>query len=203
MPRRNPSRRCKTTSYQEDSASDQERREEKQKTTRKRSVKNVEKTPKHVDSDESDFVPAKSSKEIPDSPNENDYEMEVEPEVNKRQRIPNSKPKRAKRSKPSPPKESQEEKKTMKVSNAKTASGQQLSVQQEEMLASIFKTFDKHSNDRFTLSDLIRVAEDHGQIYTNEEAENMLRFWDKSGTRTISRETFTELAIEAKFMVPS
>lgn len=203
MPRRNPSRRCKTTSYAGDSASDQERQEEKQKTTPKRIVKSVKRTPKKdIDSDESDFMPTKSSNEIPDPSDELNSEIEVEPEVKKRQRNSKVKPKRAKRSKLSPPKESQKEKKANKVLDTPTASGQ-LSTQQEATLSRIFETFDKHSNGRFTLSDLLRVAEDHGQIYTDEEAEDMLRFWDKSGTRTISRETFTELAIESKFMVPS
>lgn len=71
---------------------------------------------------------------------------------------------------------------------------------QIQMLNKFFMEFDLHENGRFNITDIRRVADDYGMDLTLEEAANMLRFWDKSGTQTISREAFTQLAVDSKFV---
>lgn len=68
------------------------------------------------------------------------------------------------------------------------------------MLNKFFSEFDLHGNQRFTVADLRRVADDYGMDLTPEEAANMMRFWDLTGTNTISRDAFTQLAIDSKFV---
>lgn len=77
------------------------------------------------------------------------------------------------------------------------------SAKQQQLLDEVFKVLDRRGNDRIALSDLMRVADDHGIVYSHEEARDMMRFWDSSGTITISKDSFLELAVESKFVVPS
>lgn len=63
-----------------------------------------------------------------------------------------------------------------------------------------FSEFDLHKNGRFTIADIRRVADDYGMDVTPGEAANMMRFWDTLGTNTISRDAFTQLAIDSKFL---
>ena len=78
-----------------------------------------------------------------------------------------------------------------------------LSEKQMGMLGRIFSELDTNKNGRISMSDILRAAEDYGLDYENDDARDMVRFWDSSGTATISRETFTRLAIDSKFMVPA
>lgn len=64
----------------------------------------------------------------------------------------------------------------------------------------IFSVLDPHDNGRITARDIFRVADDHGLPFTTEEVNDCIRFWDSSGTRTISRQAFTEIATECKFV---
>lgn len=77
-----------------------------------------------------------------------------------------------------------------------------LSSRQKEVLSRVFKAFDLNENERISRSDLLRVADNHGVILTTDEAWDMIRFWDTSGTATISRSSFTDLAIECNFITP-
>lgn len=81
------------------------------------------------------------------------------------------------------------------------ASSNQLSDVQSKLLDSLFATFDPHSNGRITVTDLMRVADDHGIDYTPEEARDMIHFWDSSGLASVSRDKFTQIALDSKFVV--
>lgn len=54
----------------------------------------------------------------------------------------------------------------------------------------LFKAIDRHENGRFTVRDLQKVADDHGQFHTAQELADMLHFWDTSGTNTIDLKAF-------------
>lgn len=81
-----------------------------------------------------------------------------------------------------------------------TREEEKLSGQQMKVLDEVFSVLDIHKNGRITLSDLVRVADEHGFPYSLEEARDMLRFWDSTGTCTVSRDDMTRIAIESKFM---
>jgi Ca2+-binding EF-hand superfamily protein len=61
----------------------------------------------------------------------------------------------------------------------------------------IFAAFDVHGNRRIVREDVRRVADQHGVDLTGGELAMMLKFWDGSGTATMSRADFGRLCREA------
>lgn len=78
-----------------------------------------------------------------------------------------------------------------------------LSEAQHSLLSSLFKVFDSNATGGFSVSDILRVADDHGLDFTEDEARDMVRFWDSSNALTISHDAFTQIALDSKFVVRS
>lgn len=72
--------------------------------------------------------------------------------------------------------------------------------QQLELVERLFATLDRHDNGRFTARDLLAVADDHGQFFTSDEVHDMIRFWDTSGTCTIDRDNFRQIALDCNYL---
>jgi Ca2+-binding EF-hand superfamily protein len=56
---------------------------------------------------------------------------------------------------------------------------------------------DKHENGRLTREDLRHTAEQYGLEITRQELSDMIRFWDNSGTATLSYSDFVRICDEA------
>lgn len=78
-----------------------------------------------------------------------------------------------------------------------------LSAKQHQRLDGLFSQFDTHKNGRITMTDVLRLVEEVGLEYSPDEVNAMIRFWDTSGTGTVSRQAFTQISIESKFQKPT
>lgn len=65
----------------------------------------------------------------------------------------------------------------------------------EKSVDSIFSAFDVHCNGRITRENIRSVATEHGVDLTNAELNDMISFFDSSGTATLSRADF-ELVLQ-------
>lgn len=56
----------------------------------------------------------------------------------------------------------------------------------DERTKCLFAAFDQHGNRRITREDIRRISDDLGFEYSREELSDMIKFWDSSGTLTLS-----------------
>jgi Ca2+-binding EF-hand superfamily protein len=66
-----------------------------------------------------------------------------------------------------------------------------------DFMRRVFAEFDKHENGRLTREDLRKVAEQCGLNLNRSELNDMIRFWDSSGTATVSYDDFCQICQEA------
>ncbi len=65
-----------------------------------------------------------------------------------------------------------------------------------EELERTFAEFDVHKNGRLQKDDIVRLANDYGVDLLADEANDMIRFWDTSGTNTLSADDFRAICQE-------
>lgn len=68
------------------------------------------------------------------------------------------------------------------------------------MLHDLFAQFDPRGNGRFTFSDLVRICEEFGMPFSMDDMRAMIRLADSSGTASVSRDDFTQIAVTSKFV---
>lgn len=66
-------------------------------------------------------------------------------------------------------------------------------VASEDDVDNVFDAFDRHRNDRISRENIRSVATEHGIDMTNAELNDMILFFDSSGTATLSRADFKKL----------
>jgi Ca2+-binding EF-hand superfamily protein len=66
-----------------------------------------------------------------------------------------------------------------------------------EFIHRVFAALDKHENGRLTREDVRHAAEQYGLDITRQELNDMIRFWDNSGTATLSYNDFVRICDEA------
>lgn len=202
--RKNPTRACKSSSkgpasYNANTVDSDE--SDFEGPPNKRHYRQEKKNIPESDQEDSSFSVHLSDEDLLDSERYPEPEPEPEPQDDAYP-VPLPKQSMGKKSssKPSKPKKQGQPNKKTRQATETLGSPRDLTSEQSSALDRIFSRFDPHENGRLGLSDLLRVADDHGVILSNDEARDMLRFWDTSGTNTISRESFTDLALECKFV---
>lgn len=63
----------------------------------------------------------------------------------------------------------------------------------ENAIDNVFHAFDEHRNGRITTKNIRSVAAEHGIDMTSAELNDMISFFDNSGTATLSRSDFEKL----------
>lgn len=66
----------------------------------------------------------------------------------------------------------------------------------EKAIDNVFQVFDKHRNGRITRENIRSLAAEHGLDLTSAELNDMVSFFDNSGTSTLSRADFKKLWLE-------
>jgi Ca2+-binding EF-hand superfamily protein len=66
-----------------------------------------------------------------------------------------------------------------------------------ETIDAVFSVFDAHENGRITRDDIRKVANQHEVNLTDAELRDMISYFDKSGTATLSRKDFGQLWVDA------
>lgn len=67
----------------------------------------------------------------------------------------------------------------------------------ENAIDHVFHAFDEHRNGRISRENIRSVAAEHGVDLSTAELNDMISFFDSSGTATLSRTDFTRLWQEA------
>jgi Ca2+-binding EF-hand superfamily protein len=68
-----------------------------------------------------------------------------------------------------------------------------------EFMHRVFAAIDKHENGRLTREDVRQIAEQHGLDISRSELNDMIRFWDSSGTATLSYDDFARICDDSGF----
>lgn len=83
------------------------------------------------------------------------------------------------------------------MQSKKSASGRKPSKREADTGGDLFAVFDRYGNHRITREDLRRISDDLGFDYSREELSDMIRFWDSTGTLTLSEDDFRRVVQEA------
>ena len=130
-----------------------------------------------VEEDEEDEEEQAEFDEVPSSPGEWDLSPPPSPQQQKRKKKVTKKAK------------TKSKKKSGKAAAGPTAD--------DATVERLFRSLDMSNNGRIRGIDIQRVADDHGQFYSQDELRDMVRFWDTSGTSTVDLATFRVLVRDA------
>lgn len=68
----------------------------------------------------------------------------------------------------------------------------------DDVMDALFAELDVRGARRITAADVRRVADDYGMDVTPEEAFDMVRFWDSTGSASLSRDDLADVAAQCK-----